>query len=294
MSIKKVFPEIITLGIILILAVCYPLVSRGLEYAPPLIFAGLRTFIASISIFLLLPLIRQPFVLPKGTWKWAILLSLPAVTFTYATMFLSHENPNMALLPVLENLQPFLSVFFAGVFLHEKLSSPTRYMLLFGALGLFFITIQSLTGDSGFDFRSAVLALLASISATAASIVVKRLKRPDLIATLSAWQLIIGSVPLLVFSWFAESGKSIQWNLPFVSVLAFLALIGTGATTVIWYTLIQKFGVSRLSVLFFLLPVFGLIMTNRLYAVPVSTLEWIGALIILSGVVLGLKKQSTN
>lgn len=292
MSIKKVFPEIITLGIIVILAVCYPLVSRGLQSAPPLMFAALRTFIAGISIFLLLSLIRQPLVPPKGTWKWAILLALPAVTFTYATMFLSHENPKMALLPILENLQPFLSVFFAGIFLHEKLTSATRYILWFGALGLFFLTIQSLTGDDGFDFRSAVLALLASISATAASIVIKRLKRPDLIATLSAWQLIIGSLPLFVFSWFTETNTKLQWNMSFVSILAFLALIGTGATTVIWYSLIQKFGVSRLSVLFFLLPVFGLVMTNWLYAVPVSALEWIGALIILSGVALGLKKQS--
>ena len=294
MNIKKLVPELVTLGIILIGTLCYPLVSPGLQYAPPLLFAALRTLIAGIGIFLLLPLFGQPRFPPKDIWKWALLLSIPAVAFTYGTMFLSHINPKMTMLPVLENLQPFFSVFLASTFLHEKVSTSTRTVLVFGTVGLLFLSIQIFTGKMGFDFQSAILAILASLSASAASILVKRLKRPDVIVTLSAWQPIVGSGLLFIFSWFFEKSAVVQWNMSFISILAFLAIVGTGATTVVWYKLIQKFDVSRLSVLFFLSPALGLVMANRIYAVPVSLMEWIGVIIIICGVIVGLKMQSST
>lgn len=264
MTLKKLFPEMLTIAIILIGTLCYPLVSRGLQYAPPLLFAAFRTSVAGIGIFALLPLFRQPRTPPKSMWKWAILLSVPAVAFTYGTMFLSHENPKMAMLPVLENLQPFFSVFLAIIFLEEKLSSATRMVLIFGAFGLFFLSTQAFIEGSGFDVRSAVFALLASLGAALTSIIAKRLKRPDVIVTLSAWQFMIGGALLLVLSLFFEKSVPVQWNIPFISILVFLAIVGTGMTTIIWYKLIQKTDVARLSVFFFLSPALGLIMANRL------------------------------
>ena len=293
MNLKKIVPEIITLGIILVGSLCYPLISYGLQDAPPLFFAALRTFIAGISIFLLLPLFGQPRIPPRDMWKWALLLSIPAVAFTYGTMFLSHENSTMALLPILENLQPFLSIFFAVIFLHERVSPAARIVLLFGTFGLLFFSFQSFTEGVGFDFRNAILAVLASLGASGASILVKWLGRRDIAVTLSAWQVIIGSIPLFVLSLLFEKNAPIHWTVSFVSILFFLALVGTAATTVVWYKLIQTFDVSRLSVLFFLSPALALIVANRLYAVPVSDMEWIGVIIVAGGVAVGLKIQST-
>lgn len=291
---KKLIPEIITIGIILIGVLCYPFVSRGLQYAPPFLFSGLRTMIAGISILFILPMLRQPVFPPRDIWKWILLFSIPAVVITYGTMFLSHGGTGMATIPVLENLQPFLAVILATLFIREKLSSATRIVLIFGTVGLLLLSVQAFAGNAAFDFQRAILALLASLSAATASILAKGIKRPDAIVTISAWQFIIGSVPLFILSGLFEKSISAQFDTIFWAILLFLAIIGTATTTVVWYILIQKVDVSRLSVLFFLLPAFGLLAASALYAVPISLFEWVGIITILIGVIIGIKKQSVS
>lgn len=66
MHIKKILPEIITIGIIIVAALCYPLIFRGLEYVPPFLFGGLRMLLAGVSILFILPLLRQPLLPPRG------------------------------------------------------------------------------------------------------------------------------------------------------------------------------------------------------------------------------------
>ena len=293
-TLKKLYPEIITVGIIIIGALCFPLVSKGLSYAPPFLFSGLRTLIAGISILLILPLLAQPVLPPKGTWKWILLFSIPAVVISYGTMFLSHGKPDMTIISVLENLQPLLSVFLAIIFLKEKLSPATRSVMVFGIIGVAIMSVPALTGGSMFSWSSAVLALLASLSAAVTSILVKKIKRPDAIITISAWQFIVGSIPLLLLSSLFEKNSSPQFTLLFITILLFLAIIGTALTSAVWYVLIQKVAVSRLSILFFLLPVFGLILSKTVYRLPINLLEWVGMVTIIIGAVIGLKKQSTQ
>ena len=284
-------PEVITLTIIIVGALCYPLVSYGLRFTPPFLFGALRTSIASLSILAILPLLKQPLLPPKSTWKWVLLLSLPAVVITYGTMFLSHINPKMTSVPVLENLQPFLSVFLAMAFLHEKLSIATKRVLIFGSVGILILSIQAIMGGIGLNAQSATLALLASLSAAAASVVAKLVKRSDIIVTLSAWQFIIGSIPLFMASLLFEKNSSIHFTIPFLSILLFLAVVGTAATTVAWYLVLQKTTVSRLSVLYFLSPAFGLLFANLAYGTTITILEWLAIASIITGVLLNLRKQ---
>lgn len=219
-----------------------------------------------------------------------MLFSVLAVVFTYGTMFLSHEGERFAIVSVLENLQPFLTIGLAVIFLHEKLSSPTRSVLIFGTVGIFLMFAPIIAGGATFDFQRAILAFLASLGAAIASIVAKWVKRPDAIITISAWQFIIGSLPFFVLSGLLEKGAPIQFTASFLVILFFLA-IGTAVTSAVWYVLIQKVDVSRLSVLFFLLPVFGLLLANRTYSTSATALQWIGIIVVISGVILGIRKR---
>lgn len=290
---RKFLPEIITIGIVVIGALCFPLISNGLQYFPPLLFAALRVAIAGISILCILPLLHQPRIPPKGTWRWVILFSILAVAFTYGTMFLSHGGMGLSAVPVLENLQPFLAVVLAVIFLHEKLSSATRFVLVFGIVGILLMSASVFMSGAMFDFQRAMLAVLASLSAAVSSILAKGIKRPDAIITISAWQFIIGSIPLLILWQLFEKNTPLQVNGSFVGALLFLAIIGTATTSAVWYALVQKVDVSRLSVLFFLAPAIATALSNRLYGVSVSGFELAGITIIVLGVVRGFKKTES-
>lgn len=291
-SLKKVFPEIITIGIIVIGALCYPLIARGLQYSPPLLFAAIRVLIAGASIMLVLPVLKKPIFPPRGTWKWVMLFALLSVVITYGAMFASHEGTASTTIPILESLQPFFAILLAIVFLREKLSPATCIVLIFGTVGIVLMSVSAFAEVIVINYQMTLLALLASVSAAVASIIAKGIKRPGAIVTISAWQFIVGSIPLFLFSWLFEQGMPVQFNLTLLSTLAFLAIIGTAATTVIWYVLVQKTDISRLSVLFFLAPAFALLIAKVFNAIPVGGWELAGIAMIIGGVVIGFKKRA--
>lgn len=73
-----------------------------------------------------------------------------------------------------------------------------------------------------------MLALAASGGAAAGSIIIKRMGRPASVLTVSAWQLIVGSAPLLILSAVLERSASVVWNGELISLILVLALLGTG------------------------------------------------------------------
>jgi hypothetical protein len=56
------------------------LIKTGLEYAPPLLFGGLRTLIAGITLLALGFLRREPVIPPKKDWKGILLLAFVGAT----------------------------------------------------------------------------------------------------------------------------------------------------------------------------------------------------------------------
>lgn len=101
---------------------------------------------------------------------------------------------------------------------------------------------------------------------------------------LIAWQLIFGSLPLLIAGITIESNQKIYWSLEFVGLLLFLALIGTAFVTVLWYWLVQREDVGQLTMFLFLVPVFGLGLGVLFFSEPLNLLEGFGILLILGAI----------
>lgn len=101
---------------------------------------------------------------------------------------------------------------------------------------------------------------------------------------MAAWQLIIGSLPLLGVSAIFEPNAAVTWNLEFIGLLLFLALVGTSFTTALWYWLLQRMDVGRLTMFLFLVPVVGLGISALVLGERVGPLEIVGAALIVAGI----------
>jgi len=100
---------------------------------------------------------------------------------------------------------------------------------------------------------------MASAGGAVGSVLIKRMGRPAAVPLVTAWLLLVGSLPLLAGSALIERGARIAWTPGSVGLLLFLALAGTAFTTAAWYALVQGHDVGRLSLFLFLVPVFGLL-----------------------------------
>ena len=284
------------LAVNLLAAVCYVAIKTGLAYAPPLAFGGLRALIAGVVLLTVAAALRTPlWPSPRDVWHLT-LLALAATTLTYGAMFASPAEMGAGLASVLGNVQPLLVLVLGALFLREPLTPGKVVALACGLVGVGFLLYPSIAASRGGIGMSAptagggvaigsLLALGASAGAAAGSIIVKRIQvRPGVIA-LTGWQLVIGSLPLLIAAALRPNGLAIEWSPIFVVVLLFLALLGTALPTTLWFWLLQSEDAGRLSMFLFLIPVLGLLLGVIAFGERTGWLEGTGVAIIVSGLV---------
>jgi drug/metabolite transporter (DMT)-like permease len=270
------------LGLTLVYALCFVAIKAGLPFAPPLRFAGLRGLIAGAALTGLLAVWRRPLVPPRHSWPWIGALAATATTVAFGAMFLSPGRTGAGVAAVLGNVQPVIVPGLAAILLGERMSTGKWVALLLGSAGVVLIATPTLAGPSGVD--GPLLALAASVGLAASSIIVKRMPPQLDVLSVTAWQLVIGSVPLLLLSAVLEPAPAISWNATFLGLLLFLALPGTAVANAVWYWLIRREDVGRLTMFFFLVPVLGLLLATAVFGEPIGLLEAIGVGLTFAGI----------
>lgn len=272
------------LGLTMIYASCFIAIKAGLPFAPPLRFGGLRALIAGASLLALVVALRQPVIPRRQNWGWIVALGLISTTLAFGAMFLAPGRTGVGIASVLGNTQPLITIVLASMFLDERMTGRKWAALVLGVVGVAFISYRSLTGPEAFGLSGALLALSASGSAAIGSVIVKRMGTRDGLLAVTAWQLLLGSLPLLLVSALVEGEAEVIWNAQFVGLLLFLALVGTSFATAAWYWLLQRDEVGRLTMLLYLIPVVALGMAALVYGEGVGPVESVGVLLTLAGI----------
>ncbi|HEX7973643.1 MAG TPA: DMT family transporter [Anaerolineales bacterium] len=273
-----------------IYAACFTAIKAGLVYAPPLLFAGLRAMIGGIALLGWALFRHEPLLPSRVSWKGLLALAFTATTLTFGAMFLSPGRTGAGIASVLGSLQALVTVALAAVFLGEPLTSGKGVALALGLAGVTLIAYPALAGPQAYGISGPVLALAVSFNSALSNVIVKRMQIQRSLLAVTAWQLILGSLPLLAVSAWLERGSgqtvfgAVTWNLPFISLLLFLALAGTSFVTAAWYWLIQREDVGRLSIFFYLVPVFGLGISALAFRESLGLYEGLGVVLILAGV----------
>ena len=272
------------LAITLIYSACYSLIKIGLAFVPPLLFAGMRTFLAG-SLLLGLTVALGGSLLPKGVrWSELIALAFTATTLTFGAMFESPGRVGAGIASVLGNTQALVTVALAAAFLGERFTVGKTVGLVLGSLGVVLVAVPALFAAGG-GLAGSLLALTASGGAASGNVILKRMGSRFNVLSVTAWELLIGSMPLLGLSAAFERTASVNWNAQFVVVLLFLAVVGTALPSAVWYGLVRRAEVGRLTLFFFLVPLFGLIIGTVILGEHVSLIQVIGAPLIVAGAI---------
>jgi len=281
MESKHIFLAIL---LTLIYSLCYVLIKAGLAYAPPLLFGGLRTLIAGAALLGYAYVRREPPFPSNTNLKGLLVLAFVGTTVVFGAMFLSPEFAGAGLASVLGNSQALITVALAAAFLGERLTTGKTAAIAFGISGVILIAFPALKTSNTETTLGIGLALAVSASTAIANVIVKRLKIRRGLLAFAGWQLILGSLPLLFFSGLIEHDREIIWNLAFVGILLFLAIVVTSFPTAAWYWLVQREEVGRLSLFFFLVPICGLGIATVAFKEVMDPYEVFGIVAILAGI----------
>jgi len=270
------------ISVALLWALCYPLVTTAVEYAPPLKLGALRALLAGL-VLLGLSVRRNH---PRGRdWLAVAAIGISATGLGFAGMFLAGGRVAPGIATVIANSQPLLAAVIGSFALHEAVSirASVGMMVSFGGIATIAAPALKSPNSESVTIAGILFVLLGALGVAMGNVIMKRcVRRLDPIAA-TGWQLLIGAAFLGFVSSVWGSDAEIQWTVPFLIALAGLAIPGTAVAFALWFGLLGRAPLTILNVFSFLTPVFALAIGAAFYDERLTMMEVIGACLVVGG-----------
>jgi probable blue pigment (indigoidine) exporter len=257
---------------------CYVAISIGLQDAPVLWLAALRTLVAAAVLLTVAGVRRVARPHGRRTWLLVAVMGLVNVALAYGAMFGGIIGLSTGAASVLANAQPLLILLPAWFFFREAPTPPVLAAMLVGLIGLLLVAIPT-----GFG-TGAWLALTASLAVTAGTLISRVIDAEPL--TIAAWQFVIGGVVLAAVALAVEGIPQITWSPQFVVALLYMSVLGTAATNVAWITEARAARLDQLTTWTLLVPIFGVILSIVVLREAQSVWAWIGTGVVVAALIV--------
>ncbi|MBW4793543.1 DMT family transporter [Pseudomonas tolaasii] len=206
------------------------------------------------------------------------MLSGVAIVGNWLLLFESYSHASIAISTAVYNVQPFMLVLLAAVFLGEKITLQKMAWLSVAFLGMLaIVTAHGEEQSGGSDYLAGIaLALGAAFLYAIAALIIKRLKAvpPHLMALI---QVSTGAVLLTpLVPWGSLPGSTHAW-----AALATLGVVHTGLMYVLLYGAIQKLPTAITGALSFIYPIAAIFVDWFAFGHRLGWLQWLGVAAIL-------------
>ena len=248
----------------------FPMVKTGYsmfsigesDTASQILFAGIRFALAGILVIIFGSIIAKKPLYPKNKTEicHCLALSLFQTILQYTAFYIGLAHTSGVKSSILVALNVFLSLILsAAVFKMEKLTAPKIIGVIIGFAGVVLINFEA-GGLGGFSLNGEGAIIFSAFAYSVSSVLIKKFSVNENPVMLSGWQFLIGGA-LMAAAAFAAGGRvHMQPNVKSVLAVLYLALISAVAYTV-WGLLLKYNPVSRVAVIGFMNPVFGVLLS---------------------------------
>ena len=261
----------------------FVVMKKVMQYVDPFQFSAMRTVLGALALFLVLGWLRKP-LRPVAAGPTLVLGILQTAVFT-ALLQWALVSGAAGKTSVLIYTMPFWLLLFAWVGLGERVRGIQWLAVAATAAGLVFILEPWHVHGSPL---SSVLALAGGVTWAVSAVLAKRLRaRVEIdLLSLTAWQMLFGSLVLVVVALVVPAARPLEVTPYFVGALAYNAVCGTGLAWVLWLYVLDKLpagvaGLSSLSV-----PAVGVLAAWLELGERPSNAETIGMVLIVSALAL--------
>ena len=255
-------------------------VKIGLQDAPPVLFAGLRSVVGGAAMAFAASLRSGRPRVPGNVGVYAVLTLLNVVAFFGLQTLAILELPS-GLAAVLIYLQPIITGVLAAVLLGETLTRTKLSGLLLGFAGIVVVSWGAVQGHvSALGIGCAVGSALTWSLGTIA------FKQTQ--GRVDAWwavalPFLVGGTVLVVAGLVTE-GARVEWSTQFLAALAYSALVGTALSWALWFALVSSGEASRASTYIFFVPVVSVVIGSLWLGERIGLSLLAGAALVVAGV----------
>ncbi|UQY36955.1 EamA family transporter [Pseudomonas fulva] len=278
-------PKDILLAAVVIVAwgVNFVIIKVGLEGVPPMLLGALRFMLAAFPAILF---IRRPAMPLRWLLAYGLTISLGQFAFLFSAMYVGMPA---GLASLVLQAQAFFTLGFAALFIGETVRRSSLIGLVVAAAGLLLIGSES---GRAFTLAGFVLTLCAAAMWGLGNVVTKRIGKVNLVS-LVAWGSLIPPLPFLALSLIMEGPAQIETALRSISLssvlaIAYLAFIATLLGYGLWSRLLSRYPASQVAPFSLLVPVVGLSSAWLFLGEALSTVQWLGAAIVMLGLLINV------
>ena len=244
--------------------IAYSLFRIGPEdTASRIMLAGARFMIAGVMTIVFGSVLAKKLLIPKRTsWPKVAILALVQTVGQYYFFFMALANTSGVRGSIINASGNFIAILFAAyIFRFEKMTARKLLGCLVGFAGIVMILggVQALLDGGAVTLAGEGAMLIADFFYAASGCLIKIFSRDENPVTLSGWQFLIGGAILfaigsLIGGHLVFYSSACAWN------LLYMGFISAGAYT-LWGVLLKYNPVSRVSILGFINPVMGVLLS---------------------------------
>jgi O-acetylserine/cysteine efflux transporter len=278
--------RLLALAIIVVWGVNFVVIKVGLAGVPPMLLGTLRFALVAFPAVFFIPRPRIPL---RMLLAYGRFISLGQFAFLFYAMAVGMPAGLASL--VLQS-QVFFTVAIAGMWLGEPVRWHNVAGMAIAAGGLALIGSGAAHGPGGMSVAGFGLTLCAAFCWASGNIVSKKIGPVDLLG-LVVWGGLVPIVPFALLSYWFEGPARITvalGQIPMMSVLAicYLSFAATLFGYTMWGRLLTRYPASKVAPLTLLVPVVGLISAHGLLGEDLSLAQWLGALVVMGGLLLNV------
>jgi len=265
-------------------------IKISLDYAPPILFAGMRTLLCGLVVAL-------PALLWGGRanlrrdWPIYLLLALFNVV-----LFMGLQTFTILYMPsgsaaVVIYLQPILVGLASYLILGEQLSFQKVVGLVLGFSGVVVVSAGSLSGSSLGTPLGVAFGLGSALSWTLGTVYFKWYGERLSALWAVAVPFSVGGVALTGLGFVLEPLSDISWTGTYVTSFLYTAIVGTALAWMLWLGLVKAGEASRVSAYVFFVPLASVLLGAVFLGEALSPWLLVGAALVVCGIYL-VNKQS--
>ena len=247
-----------------------------------LVFAGYRFILAGIIVLFAAQMLgRKIFSISKNNIKQLFILGALQTLLEYVFFYIGLANTTGAKGSIMNATGTFFSVIIAHfIYKDDRLHFRKILGCLLGFLGVMIINFNSSLLNFSFSFVGDGFLIIAALFFSIGSIYSKKLSKSMDVMVITGYNLFIGGV-LLAALGFSFGGSISNFTFQSSTLLIYMALLSAGAFT-LWTQLLKFNKVSLVSIFYFLIPVFGVILSGIFLSENIFELRYAFALILVS------------
>ena len=257
----------------------------GMLYAPPFTFLTMR-FLLGIACMVPIVLITRPVWPASRTELGHVIVAglLMHAIHLGGSHYTQYLGVSAGITAVLLTVQPLLTALIASRWMGERLSSRQWVGIGVGFAGVVLVVWHKI--DIREMTTGSLCAVIVALLAVTAGTLYQRVfcQRVDLRAS-TLVQFVASAAVLAPLAWLVE-GFKITWAWPLFGAIVFLVICASILAVSALHTLMRHGEATRVTSLFYLTPVFAVVLEFALFKVVPTLVSMLGIAITCAGVAL--------